>query len=93
MPVPLSPLALLPVLPVRFPEEQTEAVPTASARPPCPNASFDHRNCEQSVDGARGCPRATAGADHYRNGLDHGALLASLAVPGQEENTDEVMVA
>ncbi|KAJ4401243.1 hypothetical protein N0V85_005566 [Neurospora sp. IMI 360204] len=40
----------LPVLPARFPEEQTEVIPTA--RPPCPNASFDQRNCEQSVDGA-----------------------------------------
>lgn len=40
----------LPVLPARFPEEQTEVVPTA--RPPCPNDSFDQRNCEQSVDGA-----------------------------------------
>lgn len=40
----------LPVLPARFPDEQTEAVPTA--RPPYPNTSFDQRNCEQSVDGA-----------------------------------------
>lgn len=40
----------LPVLPARFPEEQTELIPTA--RPPCPNASCDQRNCEQSVDGA-----------------------------------------
>ncbi|CCC13625.1 hypothetical protein SMACR_07807 [Sordaria macrospora] len=40
----------LPVLPARFPEEQTEVVPTA--RPPCPDVSFDQRNCEQSVDGA-----------------------------------------
>ncbi|KAK3949412.1 hypothetical protein QBC32DRAFT_349245 [Pseudoneurospora amorphoporcata] len=40
----------LPVLPARFPEEQTEVVPTA--RPPCPNTSFDQHNCEQSVDGA-----------------------------------------
>lgn len=41
----------LPVLSAHFPEEQTEVVPTA--RPPYPNdASFDQRNCEQSVDGA-----------------------------------------
>ncbi|KAK3489826.1 hypothetical protein B0T13DRAFT_491169 [Neurospora crassa] len=41
----------LPVLSARFPEEQTEVVPTA--RRPYPNdAFFDQRNCEQSVDGA-----------------------------------------
>ncbi|KAK3392246.1 hypothetical protein B0T20DRAFT_487720 [Sordaria brevicollis] len=40
----------LPVMPARFPDEQTEAVPIA--RPSFPNASFDQRHCEQSVDGA-----------------------------------------
>lgn len=43
-------LVQLPVLPARFPEEQTEVVPTA--RPSFPDASFDPLNCEQSVDGA-----------------------------------------
>lgn len=40
----------LPILPARFPDEQTESVPIA--RPPYPNVSIDQRNCEQSVDGA-----------------------------------------